>query len=81
MAEKSVDILTVEVKREFSMSLPSGLLKPKIHPAEDKYSIHIKKGMWSNPSMYFVLPLEVHVNATQERYGKAYPEFKEMGVC
>ena len=70
-------------------SAPFGVKQPsffvwftqtKIPPAEDRYSLRIKKDMWPNPLIYFVLPLEVLVNATQERYGRDYSEFIEIST-
>jgi len=45
-----------------------------VHPSEDRYGDAIKDDMWPNPLVYFVLPLEMHVKAAQERYGKEYPD-------
>jgi len=87
LAEKVLKKQPKNKEPEKFKSAPFGVKQPsffvwftqtKVHPAEDRYSLHIKKDMWPNPLIYFVLPLEVHVNATQERYGRDYPEIIEM---
>lgn len=87
LAEKVLKKQPANKEPEQFKSAPMGVKQPsffvwftqtKVHPSEDRYSLHIKKDMWPNPLIYFVLPLEVHVNSTQERYGRDYPEIMEM---
>merc|ERR1712110_808688 len=88
LADKVRKKLTKPEPEQFT-SVPFGVKQPsffvwftddRVHPAEDRYSTAIKKHMWPNPLVYFVLPLEVHVKRSccLERYEKEYPEIIKM---